>query len=495
MIRFFAVGIGPLHPDAGAESYRHEHLVSLDDADVVLFGLPRPPLAYDTYMGKPCLSDDESTWYKELLSRWRSELLSAVTAGKTVFVVLTAPKVVYVATGEVQQSGTGRNAQRTRMVALQSNMEALPYNLRGVVVGYGNEIRVATGSQALRRYWMRFAQLSRYEMRFAPQGGLTPLLTTKNPEQVVSALVPSQEGGHFVLLPAVNLTEADDDEDDEYEDDDEEVEESGGHGDGGADDSAFRLDSIDLVRQLLEVDALLTEVSPSPPPEWAQVTQYQTAAQRSLQQDLLKAQEAEAQARQQQEELEVSLDDASLLQCLLFAQGTRLEHAVIRGLKLMGVEAVRVVVGDSEFDAVFTIDGRRMLGEVEGRDSAAIGIDKITQLERNVAEDFAREEVAEHAHGVLFGNPQRLVAPSERAKTFTAKCMSSAERNGFALVLTHKMFEAAAYLEESGDLGYAAACRAAITAAKGQVVEFPEVLDSRMPPKNSEAGGMPVISK
>ena len=483
--RFFAVGIGSLHPDAEAESYRHQHLVSLDDADVVVFGLPRPPAARETHMGKPCLSDDSSSWYTELLSRWRGELSSAVAAGKTVFVVLTAPEGVFVATGEVEHSGTGRNARTTRIVTEQSNMAALPYELKGGVVGIGSEIREAPRSQVLRPYWTRFAQLSLYELRFAPQGGLTPLLTTKNPEQIVSAFARFKGGGHLVLLPAVHLREADDDKCD-----DEESGESG-NGDGIADDSAFRLDSVDLVRRLLEVDALLSGPSSSPPPDWVQVTRYQAPAQRRLQQDLARAQEAEARARQEREVMEASLDDASLLQCLLFSQGTPLEDAVIRGLELMGVKAARVVVGDSEFDSVFTIDGLRMLGEVEGRDSAAIAIDKITQLERNVAEDFAREGIAEHAHGVLFGNPQRLVAPDKRIKTFTEKCMSSARRNGFALVLTHTMFEPAAYLEESGDLEYAAACRAAITAAKGQVVEFPDVPDTR----SSEVAGMPATSK
>ena len=171
----------------------------------------------------------------------------------------------------------------------------------------------------------------------------------------------------------------------------------------------------------------------------------------------------------------MSFEDASILQSLLYAKGRPLEDAVVRGLKLMGVEAERFADGYSEFDSVFTIDGQRMLGEAEGRDSKSIAIGKITQLERNVAEDFARDDVEEHAHGVLFGNPQRLVAPGERTETFTEKCISSAERNRFALVLTHTMFEPVAYVEESGDNDYGAACRAAITAAKGEVVEFPEV--------------------
>ena len=43
------------------------------------------------------------------------------------------------------------------------------------------------------------------------------------------------------------------------------------------------------------------------------------------------------------------------------------------------------------------------------------------------------------------------------------------------MVLTHKMFEPAAYLEANDDAEYAAACRAAIANTKGALVEFPEV--------------------
>ena len=192
------------------------------------------------------------------------------------------------------------------------------------------------------------------------------------------------------------------------------------------------------------------------------IPRYETANQDRLRRELDGAETAEVEARKQQDRVKASLECASVLQGLLFEQGRPLENAVLRGLKLMGVEAERCPEGESEFDAVFTIDGQRMLGEAVGRDSKAIAVGKITQLERNIAEDFARDDVEEHAHGVLFGNPQRLVAPDERTETFTAKCTSSAERNRFALVLTHEMFRPSAYLEESGDADYAAKCRAAL---------------------------------
>jgi hypothetical protein len=140
----------------------------------------------------------------------------------------------------------------------------------------------------------------------------------------------------------------------------------------------------------------------------------------------------------------------------------------------MGVQAANYSGGGSEFDAVFDIDGIRMLGEVEGKDHTAINIDKLSQLERNIGEDFSRDDVKEHAKGVLFGNPQRLVQPRERKLDFTEKCFASAVRNDLALVLTASMFAPAAYLEANTDAEYASACRAALLRSHGAIVAFPE---------------------
>ncbi|RLT35025.1 MAG: hypothetical protein DWI59_04760 [Chloroflexi bacterium] len=449
MTNLFAVGFESLHDGASAASASHDAEVSLDDADVILFSLPIPPTAYEAYQGKPCLSDDQSFKYKEKLSRWQRELASAVRAGKTVFVELTKPQTVYVATGTVEYSGTGRNSRSTRHVVEQSNLTALPCTLSGVIVGTGTEILTAQRSQMLSQYWAKFRHLSWYEVRFASAKGQQPLLTTKNSEQAVSAIIPYESGGHVVILPAVNLDA----------------------------DRKHRINSIEFVRVLLDIDAQLRGEPPAPPPGWMSETRFQTAAQRRLQEELLRLQEAEAEAEAQRERtrVQMSLQEANVIYGLLFAQGKQLEKAVLRGLAAMGVAAQGFTDGESEFDAVFMLDGTRMLGEVEGRDSAAINIDKITQLERNIAEDFARDEVETHAKGVLFGNPQRLVPPEARTQIFTTKCLSSAQRNHFALILTHTMFAPATYLEQTNDIEYATACRAAISAADGAVVTFPVV--------------------
>jgi hypothetical protein len=113
------------------------------------------------------------------------------------------------------------------------------------------------------------------------------------------------------------------------------------------------------------------------------------------------------------------------------------------------------------------------LGEVEGKDSRAVNIDKFSQLERNLHEDFAREGVTDYAKGVLFGNAERLKPPTERREAFTAKCVTAAKRVHVALVRTADLFDCVRYLQANPDPDYARACREKIFEADGLVVVFP----------------------
>ena len=152
-------------------------------------------------------------------------------------------------------------------------------------------------------------------------------------------------------------------------------------------------------------------------------------------------------------------------------------------MSLMGFEANSYRDADSEFDAVLECPEGRCIGEVEGRDNKAIGIDKMRQLEVNILEDFERDEVSQLAKGVLFGNAFRLTPPSDRPTAhFTAKCMTAAERNGTALIRTCDLFEVAKALADNTDPDFAAACRRAILNAHGKEVEFP--LPRESGPKN-----------
>jgi hypothetical protein len=172
--------------------------------------------------------------------------------------------------------------------------------------------------------------------------------------------------------------------------------------------------------------------------------------------------------------LETSLRDAGKLRMLLFEQGRPLEVAILEALRLFGFTAQPFSDGESEFDAVFVSPEGRCLGEAEGKDNRAVNIDKFSQLERNLQEDFARDEVTQFAKGVLFGNAYRLLSIEERKDFFTEKCVSAARRVGVALVRTPDLFAPAKYLQEhETDTTYAKRCREAIFQTSGEIVVFP----------------------
>jgi hypothetical protein len=174
--------------------------------------------------------------------------------------------------------------------------------------------------------------------------------------------------------------------------------------------------------------------------------------------------------------LEEKLEGAGNLRRLLFEQGKALEMTVLEAMRLFGFQAEPLKNAESEFDAVLVSPEGRALGEAEGKDRKAINIDKFSQLERNLQEDFAHDAVEKHAKGILFGNAHRLMPLSERGEFFTAKCMSAAKRIGAALVRTPDLFEPAKYLKHHpGDVSYAGKCRAAIMSAEGDIVVFPPV--------------------
>ena len=169
------------------------------------------------------------------------------------------------------------------------------------------------------------------------------------------------------------------------------------------------------------------------------------------------------------------------LRRLLYEQGKQLEEAILEALVLFGFEATPYADAESQFDALFNSPEGRCLGEAEGKDNKAISVDKISQLERNLQEDFARDEIDDYAKGVLFGNAYRLIPVAQRGDFFTTKCVSAAKRGSIALVRTPDLFAPAKYLKEhSPDDQYAKQCRDAIFKSIGTLVVFPD------PPINEE---------
>jgi hypothetical protein len=109
-----------------------------------------------------------------------------------------------------------------------------------------------------------------------------------------------------------------------------------------------------------------------------------------------------------------------------------------------------------------------------GPDNKPVNVDKISQLARNLEEDFARDDVTAYAKGLLFGNAYRLQPLGKRGDYFTDKCRATAARMKVALIRTPDLFVAARYLAAHPDAEYARMCREAIFSTEGQEVVFPE---------------------
>src|SRR5512135_2941325 len=114
--------IGLLHNKNLADATHFESRTSFLDYDLVICDLSsvlrryRAQLGSETYMGYACLDDDSSVRLTQDISRRNVEMIELLKLGRMLVVITPPPIPCYVATGQKQTSGTGRNARITRMV-------------------------------------------------------------------------------------------------------------------------------------------------------------------------------------------------------------------------------------------------------------------------------------------------------------------------------------------------------------------------------------------
>jgi len=216
----------------------------------------------------------------------------------------------------------------------------------------------------------------------------------------------------------------------------------------------------------------------TPQPEWVQHQDYKTNTEIDIEASIQEKRGQIQAIEKELSQLTKGLEKECGARRLLFESGKPLEEAIEDALALLGFVASRFRDDTSEFDVVFESSEGRFLGEAEGKDNRAINIDKIRQLESNLQEDFAREEVSAYAKGVLFGNAFRLVPPNERGAFFTEKCLAAAKRAGLALVRTPDLFDVAKYVKNANNETYKQKCRQAIKNTNGDIVEFPPPLEN-----------------
>ena len=440
---------------------------SLLDGDFVLF---RPTLTFqwasESYMGKPLFSKSSSFRIQDAIAHWKKELSDVLKAGKTVFLLSASVEQGFVYSGEKQYSGTGRNRVTTDMVHPVSNYDLLPIPT-AFVDAEGTSMAPSSGDSLLREYWRQFGDESSYRVYMTGDLQPKPLVTVKGSDRVVGGIFRYKSGGALVALPWIDLGRdeflTEDTEDSEISEDVEVwTNEAKAWG-------KKYCDALELLDK-----AIQGQTSATPAPQWANSEEFRTLKEIALISELNDVETAITNLEERRNELTRKARDAGSLKSLLYEQGIPLEHAVLEAMRLMGFEANSYRDSDSEFDVVLECPEGRCVGEVEGRDSRAIDINKMRQLEVNIHEDFARDEVSVPAKAILFGNGFRLTPPTGRTdEQFTAKCVTAAARNGTALVRTSDLYEVARALADHPDADFATACRRAIFDTKGELVTFP----------------------
>jgi hypothetical protein len=419
----------------------------------------------DDYLGKPSLNDSNSFSLKEHLEHWRREIREGIRAGKNIFLMLNKEQTVYVATGTKSHSGTGRNRQTTRHVTSSSNYHLVPGQIMVVTNSNGTSMTLTGKENVLAPYWSAMCDLSEFRVLLECED-LKPIVQTKTGQKTVGGILRyKNSNGYLFLLPYIDF------ELDKYTYSKEEEEEDY--------KTYWTNEAIALGKKFITSICALDKVLKSTGelsamPDWLTQDKYILPKEEQVRSKLIEVDKKLDDLQTQKEQLEQELADESTLKRLLYENGKALEDSIRVALELMGFNVSHFKESESEFDVVFESKEGRIIGEAEGKDNKAINVDKLRQLEMNIHEDFARDEVKDIAKGALIGNAYRLSEPGERSNFFTAKCLSAANRSSTALISSVDLFYVAKYLSAKSDKAFSKNCRTAILKATG-VVEFPEI--------------------
>ncbi|UFS61503.1 hypothetical protein LOH54_07490 [Sulfurimonas sp. HSL-3221] len=456
------LAIGFSLPDENIGYSDFDSDISLLDWDIILFKPNINGYIYrreSMFEGKPCLSDNESFKLKAQTEHWRREIKTAVEHGKLVIVFMDELKLISIATGQKEYSGTGRNQKITRIVADYNNYRSIPIDFK-LINSKGKEIKLSTkNTELISSYWNEFSGASSYKVII--EGGGIPCLVTKHGEKVVGTIARSKNSaGALVCLPDVDFYQ-----DTFFNEEDEEDEWS----------SEGKQFAARFIKEIVSLDKSLRSTGElTPEPEWAKDSQYKLDQENTAYEKLLKIEEKLELIQIEKEAIVDEINDLERLRNLLFEKGKPLEYAILDALKTLGFEVSQFDNGESEFDAVFESKEGRLIGEAEGKDNKAVNIDKLRQLALNIHEDLERDEIDKPAKPVLFGNAYRLLPINERSEPFTTKCITAATTSSTALIFCPDLFEVAKYLKDKRDSRFATKCRKAILNSVGRV-NFPEV--------------------
>lgn len=434
---------------------------SLLDSDIIFFypeveGYDIEDYPNQSFQGKTLYSLDGSFNIKEDTARWKHELEIALEAGKTVFLLLGTFNKFYL-TDQRSYTGTGRNARPNASVSAYDNYLFFPFNGISLHSSSGKEIKYL-GDSLFLTFWNEFKSYLEYH-NYIESPVAKKLMATKTGDKTIGGIMKIGKG-NLVLLPFINqpedFTKYDKDKNQSF-----------------WTEKAVKFGKR-LVQIIIDIDkGLNEEADKTPPPEWLKNDKYVSKKESDLEKSVETINGKIEALTKDKDDVLKEIENEQILKRLLFETGKTLENAIINALEILGYKAENVQDGDLELDQVIiSPEGDRFIGEAEGKDSSAINIDKLRQLNTNLQEDLQREEVKEIATGILFGNGFRLTEPEKRAAQFTDKCQSTASKTGILLIDTTTLYEVSEYIRFSNDLDFAKKCRESIKASVGKIVVF-----------------------
>ena len=255
--------IGIEIPGQGENDIDFSDHFSLMDADVLVISPSsvRPSGDWVTFSaGGGCYNVEPSKNFQEKSAHLRKELLDLLNSGKTAFIFLSRKEEFQLAQSVTSQ----RKGQQTYNTLTTNNYKFLPIDIGSLTNGSGKHIKFS-GDKTFIVFDKNFGNNLEYQLYIENTKTNQVVYTGKDNTKTLGCVFKIGKG-HLVLLPKLNITQADFTEI-KTEKDGEEREFWSKKG------LAF---GNNLISCLIDIDRKLREDSDkTPPPEWIKEKQFQ----------------------------------------------------------------------------------------------------------------------------------------------------------------------------------------------------------------------------
>jgi hypothetical protein len=183
-------------PGYSEQYYEYLSDQSLLDADIIVF---QPQQFYDG-SGKASFDESESYDIQRSSEHWRTELLTALEYGKTVFLILGKYQVASIRTGKTEVKGS----KVINYVTDYDNYQFLPIPLPSMTAKTGTEM-IFSGDPVFAMLWKEFKDHLKY-VSYLNEKVQRPIFVTRTGEKPIGAVFKVKKG-HLVLLPLLDYGE------------------------------------------------------------------------------------------------------------------------------------------------------------------------------------------------------------------------------------------------------------------------------------------------